>query len=68
MVEPFLIKQILNQAIPARHVLVLIFRALLSFTCFSHEFLVHVNENVSFQHVAILHLIRHGNLCGIYFN
>ena len=35
----------------------------LSFNCFSHEFMVHINnENVSFQHVAFLHLIRYGNL------
>ena len=36
------------------------FQTVLSSTCFSHEFLVHINENVSFQHVAFLHLIRYG--------
>ena len=40
----------------------LIFRTVLSFTCFSHEVLVHVNENVSFQHVAFLYLILYGTL------
>ena len=34
----------------------------LSFSCFSHEFMVHINENVSFQQVAFLHLICYGNL------
>ena len=38
------------------------FRTVLSFTCFSHEFSVHINENVSFQHVAFLHFILYGNL------
>ena len=58
----FLIKQILHQAIQVWHV-ELFFRTLLSSICFSHEFLVHVHENVSFEHVAFLHLIRYGNLC-----
>ena len=32
------------------------------FFCFSQdEFLVHINENVSFQHVAFLYYIRYGN-------
>ena len=48
MVQHFLVKFLIQ----ARHVLVLISRTLLSFTRFSHEFLVHMNENVSFQHVA----------------
>ena len=38
------------------------FRTLLTFTCFSYELLVHINENVSFQHVAFLCLIHYGNL------
>ena len=51
-----------NQVLQARDILVVIFQTLLSFTYFSHELLVHINENVSFQHVAFLHLIRYGNL------
>ena len=34
----------------------------LSFSCFSHEFLVHINENVSFQPLTFLYLIPFGNL------
>ena len=37
------------------------FQTVLSFACFSHELLVHVNENVSFHRVEFLHLIRYGN-------
>ena len=55
-------KQANNQALQARHVLVLVFRTLLSFSCFSHEFMVHINKNVSFHHVAFLNLISYGNL------
>ena len=44
--------------------LLLIFGTLLAFTCFSHEFLVHIKKKVSFQHVAFLHLIRYGNWHG----
>ena len=40
----------------------LIFRTVLSFTCLSHKFLVRINENELFQHVAFLHLIHYGNL------
>ena len=41
-----------------------VFRTVLSFSCFSPEFLLHINENVSFHHVAFLHLIRYGNVHG----
>ena len=58
----FLFEQILNQALKARYVLVLLFRKFLSLTCFSHEFLVQINKNVSFQHVDFLHLIRYGDV------
>ena len=34
-----------NQALRARHVHVIIFRALLSVTCFSRELLVHIKQN-----------------------
>ena len=43
-------------------IFLLIFRTILSFICFSQEFLVHINGNVSFQYLAFLHLIRYGNL------
>ena len=55
-------RQANNQALQARHVLVLLFGTLQSFSCFSHEFMVHINENVSFHHVVFLHLIRYVNL------
>ena len=63
MVYPFfseVFKYANNQALQARYALVLVFRTLLSFSCVSHEFLVHINKNVSFQHVAFSHLIRYG--------
>ena len=71
MVQHFLAKVLIyanNQALPERHVLVLTFQTIMSFTCFSHKFLVHINENVSFQHVAFLHLIRYGNLHSKFLN
>ena len=40
----------------------MIFRTLLSFSCFSRKFIVHINENVSFHHVAFLNLISYENL------
>ena len=46
----------------ARHILVLVFLMLLFFSCFSHEFMVHINKNVSFHHVGFLHLSRYKNL------
>ena len=40
----------------------------MSFTCFSHEVLVDINENISFYQVAFLHFIRSWNLCHKCFN
>ena len=38
------------------------FQTVLSFTCFSNEFLDHINKNVSFQNAVFLHLIHYENL------
>ena len=46
----FLSKQIIKRYKQGTSLLV--FRMLLSFSCFLHELFVHVNENVSFQDVA----------------
>ena len=45
----------------SKHVVLKFFRTLLIFNCFSYD-LFQIDGNVSFQYLAILNVIRHGDL------